>query len=97
MKSRRISIRIGLDILIWAQSMKGTFTIKEAYHLTTQQGQDESAPIWKQIWQSKWWPKVTLFLWLVGKGHILTWDQLQKLGPPDAAYVRKTKKFKNIF
>lgn len=36
--------------------------------------------LWKQIWNSNWWPKVIHFIWMVAKGWILTWDQLQKKG-----------------
>lgn len=34
MKTRKIAIRTGPDILRWGYSTKGTFTIKEAYNLT---------------------------------------------------------------
>ena len=61
MESRRIKIRTSLDIIWWGSSAKGTFTVKEAYYLTTHQVQEEEEPGWKQIWKNKWWPKVTLF------------------------------------
>lgn len=80
MKIRKIAIRTSPDILRWGHSMKANFTIKEAYNLITQQEQDDLTLLWKQIWQGNWWPKLTHFLWLVGKGHILKWDQLQKRG-----------------
>jgi len=34
----------------------------------------------KKVWKGGWWPKVTHFLWIVCKGWILTYDQLQKRG-----------------
>ncbi len=37
MKTRKIAIRIGPDILIWDHPTKGNFTIKEAYNLIMQQ------------------------------------------------------------
>lgn len=74
MESRRITIRTSPDILWSGKSTKETFMIREVYYLTIQQEHDENAPVWKQIWQRNWWLKVTLFLWLVGKGRILTWD-----------------------
>jgi len=35
---------------------------------------------WRIIWEGKWWPKITIFAWLVSKGRILTWDKIQKRG-----------------
>lgn len=67
---------MGSDSLIWGQSTKGTFTIKESYDLKAEQEQDGQALLWKKIWKGGWWPKVTHFLWLVCKGRIITWDQL---------------------
>eukprot|EP00253_Pinus_taeda_P006223 PITA_06223 len=40
----------------------------------------EINPEWKTIWDGKWWPKIALFAWLVGKERILTWDNIQKRG-----------------
>ena len=31
---------------------------------------------WSTLWGRKQWPKITLFLWLVMHGKILTWDNL---------------------
>jgi len=38
---RKIKARSGMDILRWGKSMKGAFTVKEAYYLTTQQEREE--------------------------------------------------------
>eukprot|EP00253_Pinus_taeda_P010995 PITA_10995 len=77
---RRIKTRPGKDILRWGRSMKGTFTVKEAYYLTTSQERENEAMDWKRIWEGKWWPKITIFAWLVSKGWILTWDKIHKRG-----------------
>ena len=85
MDSRRIKTRTELNILRWGRSSRGTFTVKEAYLLKSKQEQEEQLQDWKQLWRNRWWPKVTMFTWLVGRGRILTWDQIQKigfLGPP---------------
>lgn len=78
--SRKIKARTGRDILRWGNSMKGSFTIKEAYYLIDQQATNDENQDWKIIWGSNWWPKITLFTWLVAKGKILTWDKIQKKG-----------------
>lgn len=80
MESRKIKTRAGQDILRWGKSTRGTFTVKEAYYLTTRQVREEETWDWGKIWNNKWWPKVTIFAWLVGKERILTWDKLQKRG-----------------
>eukprot|EP00253_Pinus_taeda_P026566 PITA_26566 len=72
MDLRRIRNRSGEDILRWGKTMRGTFTVKEAYFLITRHNQDEEDQDWKRIWEAKWWPKVTIFAWLVSKGKILT-------------------------
>jgi len=100
MKTRRIPIRSGPYILRWGYKTKGNFSIKEAYQILSTSGPEDLENTWKQIWNSNWWPKVTHFIWLVIKGRILTWDQLQKRGfqgPPDVHYANKNKKLKNIY
>jgi len=73
-------VKTGEDILKWGKSTKGTFTVKEAYYLMGQQERAEENTEWKTIWDNKWWPKITLFAWLVAKERILTWDKIQKRG-----------------
>eukprot|EP00253_Pinus_taeda_P021074 PITA_21074 len=85
LESRKIKAKLGLDILRWGKSTRGTFTVKEAYYLTTHHKSEEEAVEWEIIWNSKWWPKIAIFVWLVGRERILTWDKIQKrgfLGPP---------------
>jgi len=52
--------------------MKGSFTTKEAYYLTDTQTRGEENLDWKMIWESNWWPKVSIFIWLATKNKILT-------------------------
>eukprot|EP00253_Pinus_taeda_P004365 PITA_04365 len=80
MGSRRIRVRQGKDILRWGNSMKGTFTTKEAYYLMDSQNRGDGNVEWKTIWEANWWPKVTIFIWLATKNKILTWDRIQKNG-----------------
>lgn len=62
------------------KSTIGTFTVQEAYFLATRQEGEEEDIDWKQIWRNKWWPKVTIFAWPVGKGRTVMWDKLWKRG-----------------
>eukprot|EP00253_Pinus_taeda_P028709 PITA_28709 len=79
-ESRKIKARNGRDILLWENSMKGSFTTKEAYFLTSTQSGNEENPDWRIVWERNWWPKVSIFIWLASKNKILTWDRIQKKG-----------------
>eukprot|EP00253_Pinus_taeda_P008502 PITA_08502 len=78
--SRKIKKRDGRDILRWGKETKGIFSIQEAYKLKTQNDPGEEEQKWKKIWKTKWWPKIKMFAWLVGRKRILTWDRIQKRG-----------------
>ena len=80
MESRKIKNRGGPDILRWGKETKGTFTIKEAYNIKIKQAQAEEEQNWRKLWKNKWWSKIQMFAWLVGRKRIITWDQLQKRG-----------------
>jgi len=80
LESQKIKNRGGTDILRWGKETKGTFTIKEAYNIKIQQDQREEEQKWGKLWKNKWWPKIKMFVWLVGRRRILTWDQIQKRG-----------------
>eukprot|EP00253_Pinus_taeda_P022654 PITA_22654 len=80
MGTRRIRVHQGKDILRWGNSMKGTFTSKEAYYLMDSQNRGDGNVEWKTIWEANWWPKVTIFIWLATKNKILTWDRIQRKG-----------------
>ena len=78
--------------------MKGSFMVKEAYYLIGVQERMEVNPEWKIIWEGKWWPKIALFAWLVGKERILTWDNIQKrvlLGPSKCSLCNRENETQN--
>jgi hypothetical protein len=77
---RRIRTSNDPDILRWGHSPHGNFTLKEGY--TLQEGFQSlpKDPIWTTVWKSKFWPKISMFLWLLLQNKILTWDNLQKRG-----------------
>lgn len=90
--SRRIKKITGLDILRWGGSTKGTFTVKEAYYIKSKQAQEEQGQEWKQLWRNRWWAKITMFAWLVGRRRILTWDHINKRGfqgPPRCSLCKQ--------
>eukprot|EP00253_Pinus_taeda_P011000 PITA_11000 len=80
MNSRRIKYREGPDILRWGENTKVTFSVKEAYTLKIKQTEEAQMQDSSHLWKNRWWPKVTLFAWLVGRKRILTWDKIQKRG-----------------
>jgi ribonuclease HI len=80
MSKRKIPKLTGEDILRWGYSPRGTFSIREAYHIKTQSDPLPTRKVWSKIWDLKHWPKITLFLWLVTHSSILTWDNLSKRG-----------------
>jgi len=77
---RQIRAHPGPDKLRWGYRMEGNFSIKEAFHLARGPPAANPDPFWKKLWEAKLWPKITLFLWLVIRGRVLTWDNLQKRG-----------------
>eukprot|EP00253_Pinus_taeda_P015299 PITA_15299 len=79
-ESRKVKVREGKDIIRWGKSTKRTFTVREAYYLTDQQAASERTQEWKIFWGKNWWPKVTIFAWLVANHKILNWDKLQQKG-----------------
>ena len=77
---RKIRHSDQMDKIRWGYTPRGMFTTKEAYRLLYQPEQPFKDQIWDQIWQPLIWPKVSIFLWLLSKQRILTWDSLQKRG-----------------
>jgi hypothetical protein len=77
---RKIHIREGPDILRWGHSTTGNFSVKEAYYLQENYQEQPRERIWGKIWNPKFWPKVSIFLWLTIQNRILTWDNLWKRG-----------------
>jgi len=77
---RKIRVHQGPDKLRWGYKMEGNFSIQEAFHLARGLPAANPDPFWKKLWEAKLWPKITLFLWLVTRGRVLTWDNLLKKG-----------------
>lgn len=65
------------DIIRWGYRPKGNFTTAEAHKIISSTTFPLD-PIWGRIWSAGNWPKVSLFLWLVGHRKILTWDKLRR-------------------
>jgi ribonuclease HI len=78
--SRKILSQEGPDILRWGYTTAGTFTLKEAYALHTNQPNPNREPVWTKIWNPALWPKISTFLWLIVHNKALTWDNLRKRG-----------------
>jgi hypothetical protein len=60
--------------------LNDNFTLKEGYALQEGFQSMPKDPIWTAVWKSKFWPKISTFLWLLLQNKILTWDNLQKRG-----------------
>lgn len=54
--------------------------LKEAYSLLSTKGNMELDSIWKRIWYSRIWLKITFFLWLARLVKLLTRDKIWKKG-----------------
>ena len=80
LQERKIEIREGTDQIIWGFKAPGQFNIKEAVELASGTGMLPMEKKWNSIWTLKHWPKITLFLWLLRKGRILTWENLKRCG-----------------
>jgi len=77
---RQIRISRGHDKLRWGHQAKGTYSIKEAYGLLAGWNNGQQQKEWTRIWEKTLWPKISVFLWLVCKKRILTWDNLKRRG-----------------
>ena len=66
-----------LDKLRWGYSTSGNYNPKEAIGLLTKTHIAIPKAKWNKICKDGWWPKVSIFYWLVIKLCILTWDNLQ--------------------
>lgn len=58
--SRRIKSRDNPNILRWGKNTKGTFTTKEVYNIKSKSAQEDPNQTWKQLWRTRWWPKVSM-------------------------------------
>lgn len=80
MRSLKLKINHGPYVLRWGHTPKGTFCIKESYHLKFNAHLLNKDVIWETIWHIGYWVKICTFLYLVCHGCILTWDNQLKTG-----------------
>jgi len=80
LNQRQIKLSNQQDKLRWGHTSKGIFTTKESYTIRYDHSHTEKDQLWNHIWQSRLWPKVSTFLWLLSKRRILTSDNLQRRG-----------------
>lgn len=99
LKERKIEIREGPDQIRWAFKAPGQFNFKEAVELASRTGMLPTKKKWCSIWNLNHWPKITLFLWLLLRGRILTWENLKRhgmVGPSRCVLCQQGKKHPNI-
>ena len=65
--SKRIAKNDDPDKLIWGYTNSGNFNPKEALGLVTWTQNVEPEAKWRKLWTGGWWPKVSIFCWLVIK------------------------------
>lgn len=80
LNQRKIRFATQEDRLRRGYTPRGSFTTKEAYRLLFPFAHAHKDNIWTQIWQPGIWHKISTFLSLLSKKHILTWDNLLKRG-----------------
>ena len=80
LQKRRIKNRENADQLRWGYGQSGNFNIKEVASLVRGDQNSQVGNKWTRLWNLGLWPKITLFLWLLLKGRILTWDNLKRRG-----------------
>lgn len=87
-----ISLTVEPDSLLWAGGdATGTLTVKNLYAALQSQSLLSVDSSWFfQLWKWTIPLKIKLFLWLAGKGKILTWEALRRRGwegPASACYA----------
>ena len=72
LSKKSFSLSAEPDNLRWGYSTSRNFNPKEAIILLTETLNVIPKAKWIKIWKGGWWPKVSVFCWLVIKRHILT-------------------------
>ena len=80
LQKRKIEKREKEDQLRWGYGQSRNFNIKEAAGLLRGDQNSQAGKKWVKLWNMGLWPKITLFLWLLVKGRILTWENLRRRG-----------------
>lgn len=76
----KLDIRDGLDMIHWGYQTLGQFNVKEVADLASGSTNLPTEKRWCKLWGQGHWPKITLFLWLLMRGRILTWENLRRRG-----------------
>ena len=61
--------------------------------LLTETHRMEKEAKWRKIWGGSWWPKVAVFIWLILKRSIFTWDNIHFggiLGPSRCCFCESS-------
>ena len=80
LEDRNIDTRAGLDRIHWGYRTKCQCNVKEAVDLAGRVSQVPSEKRWCKLWGLGLWIKITLFLWLLLRGRILTWKNMRQQG-----------------
>jgi len=84
LNERKIDLKENTDKIRWGYCPSGHFSVKEAMGLASGFVSLPSKKWWVRLWNQGLWTKITLFLWLLMRGWILTWENLRKrrmIGP----------------
>lgn len=94
LQKRKIDKRRGSDQIRWGYDNSGNFNIKEASSIKRGDNNMPTDKKWVWLWTQGLWPKITLFIWLLLKGRVLTWDNIRKrgmTGPSKCVLCNKAK------
>ena len=80
LEERKIEIRDSPDQIRWGYRTPGQFNVKEAAELASGAAYFPSEKKWCSLWGLGHWPKITLFLWILMRGRIITWENLKRRG-----------------
>ena len=77
----RIKLSDQQDTLLWSHSKYvGSLSVAKGYDCISVNCFDPLAPMLEFLWHQRIPLKIACFTWLMARGRILTWDQLQKKG-----------------
>lgn len=80
LEDHKVDFRRCLDRIHWGYQSSGQFNVKEATKLASDTTHQPTQKKWNKLWGMRQWPKITLFLWFLMHGRILTWENLRKRG-----------------
>lgn len=80
LNKRRIRKADDRDQLRWGKQGGGNFMLKEARECIKNSEKIEEVQWSNKVWDSQFWPKIKIFLWLLMRRKTLTWENLRKKG-----------------